>query len=578
MVNTYLFFDGCFSKKQPFFFLVVLLFLFFSNCSKKAEIDQSDEILFSVNDVDITVFDFETKYVKHLIETGRNDTKNERYAYMNQMIDNLVLAKKASETGYLDNSIYQSAINFQQRKSMVDYYFVDEMNKIIEEPTDDEVRLAYAKKQRRVYVRHLFSVLESELIEPFQRLQNGESFVDVANDFYETQQYDSTAGYLGPISYFGVDDAFAEAAYGTNEGEFSAPIRSMFGYHIVYVEYIEFPAMLTEDDYQYRRQGISSQVKLRNQRLVANDYIRELMGSLVVEVDRENVLELREVILNLSGEEILNQTQQQEQENDNWNDQRLDALEASFDKDKVLATYVMSGERVDFTFDDYLKWLPYLSFNESKNRTAASIGRGMRNEVLFSLASEDNYTNDDRVQNQVSQRGYDILSELYQYDLTTQALLDTNSIEVPNSFKERLVRNRTVQLVASYWTIGAGDLQEAERIKADIEGGGVAMSYDTFQEDLERAIDPTDPNYTLIRDGLIETPVLAFSQEDGWMVLNVLKREITEINDQTNTSLLETRYKVFNTLNEEIVGLREGAEITVDTLLFNDIYDLNKKE
>ena len=43
--------------------------------------------------------------------------------------------------------------------------------------------------------------------------------------FIKQKTYDSLAGYIGPISYFGVDDAFAEAAYSTNLNEFSKPIE-----------------------------------------------------------------------------------------------------------------------------------------------------------------------------------------------------------------------------------------------------------------------------------------------------------------------------------------------------------------
>ena len=35
---------------------------------------------------------------------------------------------------------------------MIDSYFVDEMDEKLEPLTDDEIRLAYAKKQRTVYV------------------------------------------------------------------------------------------------------------------------------------------------------------------------------------------------------------------------------------------------------------------------------------------------------------------------------------------------------------------------------------------------------------------------------------------
>ena len=572
--------DGCFILRQPFLFILVFILFQFTSCQKTESFDsQEQDILLKVDEIEVTVFDFETSYVKNLIKTGRNDTKKERFTFVNEMIDNLVLAKESKVRGNLDNPIYRSAVNYHQRKSMMEAYYMDEVGRMLEPLTDDEIRLAYAKKQRKVYVRHLFSMKESELWEPYQRLERGESFVDVANDFYETMQYDSTAGYLGPISYFGVDDAFADAAFSTNQGDYTKPIRSMFGYHIIYIEYIEFPAMLTESDYQYRKSGVSSQLRLRKQSLVSNNYVRDLMSTLLVEVDSKNVLSLMETIKSLSSENVINSTPESpEQQTEIWNDQRLDELKASFDKDKVLTTYLFGGKRVEFTFDDYTKWLPYLPFSESKNRTGASVGRALSNEVLYQLASLEDYDEDERVKKEVRKRGYDILSELYQYQLTVDAINDEEPIEVPNEFKDRLIRNKQIQIKAEYWKIIANDLSEAERIKKELVEGNNPEQFPSYYKRNFEVIDPTELDYYLIKDGLIGKPVLGHSNEDGWLVLNLVKREVSEINSNTKNYNLDTRYKVYKNLNDEIVELREYAEIKLDTLLFDEIYRLKKEK
>ena len=184
-------------------------------------------------------------------------------------------------------------------------------------------------------------------------------------DFYKTETYDSLAGYID-LGYFGVDDAFAEAAYSTNLNEFSKPIRTQLGYHIIYIEHIEFPAMLTEDDYQYRKKGVTSQLRLRKQQLVSNEYVQTLMNGLSVEADAENIMKLREIILNLEGNIIINADENPENiEEGNWTDERIQLLERSFDNEAILASYNQNGVIMEFTFGDYIKWLPYLSFQEA---------------------------------------------------------------------------------------------------------------------------------------------------------------------------------------------------------------------
>ena len=132
-------FVGCLHKRQPFFFLIVLI-LFIGCKSEPEDVHRDFKILFEVNGVERTVFDFESEYVDHLIRTGGNDTKARRYAYLNEMIDNLLLAQAGSETGLLDHSTYLGAIAYQQRKSMLDMYFVDQMDSLLAPLTDEEIR------------------------------------------------------------------------------------------------------------------------------------------------------------------------------------------------------------------------------------------------------------------------------------------------------------------------------------------------------------------------------------------------------------------------------------------------------
>jgi hypothetical protein len=141
-----------------------------------------------------------------------------------------------------------------------------------------------------------------------------------------------------------------------------------------------------------------------------------------------------------------------------------------------------------------------------------------------------------------------------------------------------MIRNSQVMIQASYWKIPAGGLKEAEEIKEDIDSGGIPESYDTFEKVDYRIIPPTTDDYSFVNDGLLETLVLAHSQSEGWMVFYLIERDITALTNNTQDAQLETRYKIYKTLNDKIVDLRDQAEIKVDTTLFNDIYEVWKKK
>ncbi|MAH86894.1 MAG: hypothetical protein CL668_06640, partial [Balneola sp.] len=518
--------------------LLVLSWLILG-CTEPSYIDRDFLVLFSVDGVERTVYDFESSYVAHLISTGKNDSNNEREVHLAKMIDDILLANSAINKGLKNHPIYQAAVDYQKRKSMIDNYFVDEMDEKLEPLTDDEIRLAYAKKQRTVYVRHLYSKNKDEIQQAYDSLESDINFVDLANKFYKTLDYDSSAGYLGPVNYFGVDDVFAEAAYSTNEGEYSKPIRTRLGYHIIFVDHITFPAILAEDEYQYRKQGIESQLRLRKQQLISNDYIYELMSELDVQTNTQNLIELREIISNLDNNSIVQETVNPENSEVIWTDNRIKKLTNSFDGNAVLTTYELDGQLQVFSFGEYLNWLPYLSFQESKLRLGASVGRGLRNQVLYELAQKRNYDEDDRVKQKVEKRAVEILSELNQYQMSIQAIKDTTFLIVPESFRDRLISSKNLLLQAEYWKIPVSSMEEAMSVKNKIEQGISPIVYPGYQRVDFSSIDNSESDYDLVRKSLIETPIIASSSQTGWMVIQVNKREITEIDTETNVNNLQ---------------------------------------
>jgi parvulin-like peptidyl-prolyl isomerase len=553
--------------------LLVLSWLILG-CTEPSYIDRDFLVLFSVDGVERTVYDFESSYVAHLISTGKNDSNNEREVHLAKMIDDILLANSAINKGLKNHPIYQAAVDYQKRKSMIDNYFVDEMDEKLEPLTDDEIRLAYAKKQRTVYVRHLYSKNKDEIQQAYDSLESDINFVDLANKFYKTLDYDSSAGYLGPVNYFGVDDVFAEAAYSTNEGEYSKPIRTRLGYHIIFVDHITFPAILAEDEYQYRKQGIESQLRLRKQQLISNDYIYELMSELDVQTNTQNLIELREIISNLDNNSIVQETVNPENSEVIWTDNRIKKLTNSFDGNAVLTTYELDGQLQVFSFGEYLNWLPYLSFQESKLRLGASVGRGLRNQVLYELAQKRNYDEDDRVKQKVEKRAVEILSELNQYQMSIQAIKDTTFLIVPESFRDRLISSKNLLLQAEYWKIPVSSMEEAMSVKNKIEQGSSPIVYPGYQRVDFSSIDNSESDYDLVRKSLIETPIIASSSQTGWMVIQVNKREITEIDTETNVNNLQRSFKVFSKIQTELDSLRSQANIDINTELFEEMYKI----
>ena len=232
--------------------------------------------------------------------------------------------------------------------------------------------MAYARHKQPIVVRHLFFDQEDSAAAAYARLQSGRSFLQEAQDCYQTQAFDSSAGFLGRISYFQTDDAFAEAAFALEVGDISAPVRSRQGYHIIRVEDRLAAPVLTESEFQTRKVGIASLLRLRRRRLSGDRFVRTFMDGLNVEVHGRHIAALKRALLRIerrAADDIVSSLDESESA-------------VALDPGSVLARYTYNGEEYIFTAADYFFWFPDLPFAEATSRTAASVGRALRNEVL----------------------------------------------------------------------------------------------------------------------------------------------------------------------------------------------------
>ncbi len=138
-----------------------------------------------------------------------------------------------------------------------------------------------------------------------------------------------------------VDDAFAEAAFSLGAGEFSEPVQSRFGYHIIRAENIVRSALLTESEFQTRRGGIGKRARIRKSRLAGDRFVREFMSDANVVVNPVAVRALNAFLLEAERSVEPRPVSVLAEEPGEIDPT---ALLSSLDPDVILATYQWSGE------------------------------------------------------------------------------------------------------------------------------------------------------------------------------------------------------------------------------------------
>ncbi len=111
------------------------------------------------------------------------------------------------------------------------------------EVTDKLIEEAYERMKYDIRASHILVRLGvndtltafNKINDIYKRLEKGEKFDELAKKFSEDPSVKNNGGDLGYFSAFRMVYPFETAAYNTPVGSYSKPIRTRFGYHIVYV-------------------------------------------------------------------------------------------------------------------------------------------------------------------------------------------------------------------------------------------------------------------------------------------------------------------------------------------------------
>ena len=367
-----------------------------------------------VNTYAITVGDYEQSYVNALLQSGANDTPKYRWAHLDRLMEDHLLYEEAQRLGVDQGSLTGELEQLALGKALGGHYFEQAFLRSLPALEEAEIRRAFARFKQPLIVRHLVYRTKAEADGAFSRLRSGRSFLEEAQDCFETAEFDSLAGYLGAVRYFQVDDAFAEAAFALSVGAYSAPVRGRHGFHIIKVEDRLAAPIVTESEYQMRRSGIASLLRLRQRRLKGDRYVRAFMDSLHVQVDPDGIRSLQAALNRL--ETRVGQSAVDISDSDS-------RTPSALAPETVLATYHQFGQQHTFTAEHYAFWLPSIPFAEATNRAGASVGRALRNEAFARAGREMGLANSPQVMAEVDAERRIFLAERMRAQSTDSTLL-----------------------------------------------------------------------------------------------------------------------------------------------------------
>jgi peptidyl-prolyl cis-trans isomerase SurA len=219
-------------KTLHYFILVILLI------SPQAGAQNIDaEILMTIHDREVTVGEFERIYKKNNSNTALEQQTVEKYLEL--FVNFKLKVIEAEERGLDTTQAFLREFN-GYKKQLAKPYLSDQ------EEVDILVKEAFERSQTELHASHIMIRLNefagpedtatayNNAIDIRNRWIAGEDFSKLATTYSDDPSAKDNGGDLGWFTTFRMVYPFETAAYNTPEGQVSFPVRSRFGYHLIY--------------------------------------------------------------------------------------------------------------------------------------------------------------------------------------------------------------------------------------------------------------------------------------------------------------------------------------------------------
>lgn len=190
------------------------------------------------------------EFVSYLNSKGvKGDSLAGREAQLNQYVNDIALFEAIESEGDLDLAQINQKVEDYRRNLILNEYFDQYLKKTV---TEDAVQNYFSSnpsefESEKVNVAHILirtnsgmtddelALARTRVLELLGRLKQGESFAELAENNSDDRLSGHKGGDLGWLPRGAVSPAFSDVAFSLKAGEYSDPVKTDYGYHIVTV-------------------------------------------------------------------------------------------------------------------------------------------------------------------------------------------------------------------------------------------------------------------------------------------------------------------------------------------------------
>ena len=281
------------------FSLLLLIILALTGCEKvidKAVVKVDDEIIY--------LSLFKKRYKGYMENSYQSDNLLTRYSFLNKLVDEKLILKYARENNLGNDPSYTENVSSIYDQMLLNYYFDKKINKNFK-ITDSDTRKLFIWQSQKAHICHLFSRSENQIGDIHKRLRyNESSWSSLAQECFKDSILKLNGGDLGWLTFDDLDPIFAFHAFSLIPGEISEPLRTSDGYSIIKLVSIENNNLLTQKDYQLKKESLSKTIKNLQQKQRLLGFTDSTSKSLDIVFNESIVLKLHQSIRSLPYHEI----------------------------------------------------------------------------------------------------------------------------------------------------------------------------------------------------------------------------------------------------------------------------------
>lgn len=271
-------------------FLLLMTVLAVGCCNSTPE----QTILARYHSILVSADEFREAYFERLLISNQIDNDINRLQYLNTMLQEKIIAERALAQGLIPDTLHSVGYQADRNRRLIEAFFQTEIAHQTTVPDSIAVRQAWLNSQMQWQIWQIFTQDKIRIDSLYQLLLQGGSPETILPHSDSSFQY----RYLGWVKWGDLEPHLEEAVIQTSPGQFSTPIHSIFGWHIVGIVNRKQSLITTEYDFQQHQTKIRKKLIRRTQEKSANQYIIQNLYARTIQINKPVFIQM-EKILNL---------------------------------------------------------------------------------------------------------------------------------------------------------------------------------------------------------------------------------------------------------------------------------------